>query len=181
MTKIVGLINVFALLSLLAVGGGTAVLPQMKHDTADLHHWVTDTQFAEIYSLGQLAPGPNMTCVILIGYEVSGWVGAVAVLFAFFFPSSLLCYVASSAWDSARGSPWRDAIQRGMAPVVIGLMLAGVYAVGKTASFNLARGWEFNAITLAIGGAVIAVLTLTKLNPALAILAGGAAGFFLLR
>jgi chromate transporter len=180
MTKIVGLINVFALLSLLAVGGGTAVLPQMKHDTADIHHWVTDTQFAEIYSLGQLAPGPNMTCVILIGYEVSGWAGAVAVLFAFFFPSSLLCYVVSSAWDSARGSPWRDAIQRGMAPIVIGLMLAGVYAVGKTASFSLERGWEFNAITLAIGAAVVAVLTLTKLNPALAILGGGAAGFFLL-
>jgi chromate transporter len=67
-----------------------------------------------------------------------------------------------------------------MAPIVIGLMLAGVYAVGKTASFNLGRGWEFNAITLAIGGAVVAILTLTKLNPALAILAGGAAGFFLL-
>jgi chromate transporter len=181
MTKIVGLVNVFALLSLLAVGGGTAVLPQMKHDTTDIHHWVNDTQFAEIYSLGQLAPGPNMTCVILIGYEVSGWVGAVAVLCAFFFPSSLLCYVASSAWDSARGSPWRDAIQRGMAPIVIGLMLAGVYAVGKTASFDPARGWEVNAITLGIGAAVAGALTFTRINPALAILAGGVLGFFLLR
>ncbi len=181
MTKIVGLINVFALMSLLAVGGGTAVLPQMKHETVDLHHWVTDNQFAQIYSLGQLAPGPNMTSVILIGYEVSGWVGAVVVLFAFFFPACLLCYVASSIWESAGGSPWRDSVQRGMAPIVIGLMLSGVYAVGKTASFNLARGWEFNGITLAIGAAVVAVLTLTRINPALTILAGGVAGFLLLR
>ena len=63
MNKIVELINTFALLSLLAVGGGTAVLPEMKHDAVQVHHWVTDTQFAQIYSLGQLAPGPNMTCV----------------------------------------------------------------------------------------------------------------------
>ncbi len=180
MTKIVGLVNVFALLSLLAVGGGTAVLPQMKHDTADLHHWVTDDQFAQIYSLGQLAPGPNMTCVILVGYEVSGWAGAVAVLFAFFFPSSFLCYIVSGVWDSARGSPWRDAVQKGMAPIVIGLMLAGVYAVGKTAGFNMAKGWEFNSVTLAIGAATVAVLTFTRINPALTILAGGVAGYFLL-
>lgn len=181
MTKIVGLINVFALLSLLAVGGGTAVLPQMKHDTTEIHHWVTDTQFAEIYSLGQLAPGPNMTCVILIGYMVSGWAGAVAVLFAFFFPSSLLCYWVGSAWESARGSPWRDAIQRGMAPVVIGLMLAGTYAVGKIASFNPALGWKFNGTTLSITAAVVALLVLTRINPAIAILAGGVAGYVLLR
>ena len=86
MSKIVELINNFALMSLLAVGGGTAVLPEMKHDTVQTHHWVTDTQFAEIYSLGQLAPGPNMTCVGLIGYEVAGVAGMIAVLVAFFFP-----------------------------------------------------------------------------------------------
>ena len=180
MTKIVSLINVFSLLSLLAVGGGTAVLPEMKHDTVVAHHWVTAEQFAEIYSLGQLAPGPNMTCVILIGYEVAGVAGLIAVLFAFFFPACLLCYFVSQVWDAAAGSPWRDAVQRGMAPIVIGLMLAGCYALGKTASFNPARGWEFNLITLGIGAAVAVILSVTRINPALTILGGGVAGYFLL-
>jgi len=180
MTKVVSLINVFALLSLLAVGGGTAVLPEMKHDTVVSHHWVTAQQFAEIYSLGQLAPGPNMTCVILIGYEVAGFAGLLAVLFAFFFPACLLCYFVSQMWDAAAGSPWRDAVQRGMAPIVIGLMLAGCYALGKTASFNPARGWEFNLITLGIGTAVAVILSVTRINPALTILGGGLAGYLLL-
>jgi chromate transporter len=180
MNKIIELINNFALMSLLAVGGGTAVLPEMKHDTVDRHHWVSDTQFAEIYSLGQLAPGPNMTCVSLIGYEVSGLAGLIAVLFAFFFPASLLCYFVSQVWDAAEGSPWRDAVQRGMAPIVIGLMLAGCYALGKTASFNPAKGWDYNLLTLAIGTAVAIVLSLTRINPALTILAGGVAGYILL-
>jgi chromate transporter len=180
MSKIVELVNNFALMSLLAVGGGTAVLPEMKHDTVDRHHWVSDTQFAEIYSLGQLAPGPNMTCVSLIGYEVSGVAGLIAVLFAFFFPACLLCYFVSQVWDAAEGSPWRDAVQRGMAPIVIGLMLAGCYALGKTASFNPAKGWDYNLLTLAIGAAVAIVLSLTRINPALTILAGGVAGYILL-
>lgn len=180
MSKIVELVNNFALMSLLAVGGGTAVLPEMKHDTVDRHHWVSDTQFAEIYSLGQLAPGPNMTCVSLIGYEVSGLAGLIAVLFAFFFPACLLCYFVSQVWDAAEGSPWRDAVQRGMAPIVIGLMLAGCYALGKTASFNPAKGWDYNLLTLAIGAAVAIVLSLTRINPALTILAGGVAGYILL-
>ena len=180
MNKIIELINNFALMSLLAVGGGTAVLPEMKHDTVERHHWVSDTQFAEIYSLGQLAPGPNMTCVSLIGYEVSGLAGLIAVLFAFFFPASLLCYFVSQVWDKAEGSPWRDAVQRGMAPIVIGLMLAGCYALGKTASFNPAKGWDYNLLTLAIGAAVAIVLSLTRINPALTILAGGVAGYILL-
>ena len=180
MNKIVELVNNFALMSLLAVGGGTAVLPEMKHDTVDRHHWLSDTQFAEIYSLGQLAPGPNMTCVSLIGYEVSGVAGLIAVLFAFFFPACLLCYFFSQVWDAAEGSPWRDAVQRGMAPIVIGLMLAGCYALGKTASFNPAKGWDYNLLTLAIGAAVAIVLSLTRINPALTILAGGVAGYILL-
>jgi len=180
MNKIIELVNNFALMSLLAVGGGTAVLPEMKHDTVDLHHWVSETQFADIYSLGQLAPGPNMTCVSLIGYEVSGVAGLLAVLLAFFFPACLLCYFVSKIWDAAEGSPWRGAVQRGMAPIVIGLMLAGCYALGKTASYNPSRDWEFNLLTLAIGAAVAVVLSVTRINPALTILAGGAAGYLLL-
>lgn len=180
MNKLVELINTFALLSLLAVGGGTAVLPEMKHDTVQVHHWVTDTQFTDIYSLGQLAPGPNMTCVILVGYEVAGVLGLITVLVAFFFPACLLCYFVSQIWDAAAGSPWRDAVQRGMAPIVIGLMLAGCYALGKTAIFNAAKGCDFNLVTIGIGAAVAAILSLTRINPALTILAGGIAGFYLL-
>jgi chromate transporter len=79
------------------------------------------------------------------------------------------------------GSPWRDAVQRGMAPIVIGLMLAGCYALSKTASYNPSRDWEFNALTLAVCAVVVAVLSLTRINPAVTILGGGVAGYFLLR
>jgi chromate transporter len=181
MRELIQLLNVFCLMSVLAVGGGSAVLPQMEHETVTVYKWVSADSFAAIYSLGQMAPGPNMTMVGLIGFKAAGFAGMLVVLLAFYLPSSLLTYGASHIWDSFKENPWRDAVQRGMAPVTIGLMLAGVYAVGKTASINLERPLTFNLITVGIGLAVVVVLSLKRINPALLILLGGVAGWFLLR
>lgn len=190
MKELVQLLNVFCLLSLLAVGGGSAVLPQMEHETVTVHKWVTADDFATIYSLGQMAPGPNMTMVGLIGFKAANHAGMsdglafaamLVVLFAFYLPSSFLTYAASHIWDSFKENPWRDSIQKGMAPITIGLMLAGVYAVGKTASFNPAHSIHFNTLTILIGLAVTTWLFLSRTNPALLILLGGVVGWFFLR
>ncbi|WP_295406663.1 chromate transporter [uncultured Thiocystis sp.] len=181
MKDLVSLLNVFTLLSLMAVGGGTAVIPEMQHETVTVHHWVTDTQFAAIYSLGQLAPGPNMTMVGIIGDHAAGVAGFFLVLFAFYFPASLLTYGVSYIWDRYRENPWRAAIQRGLAPITIGLMLAGVYAVGKTASFNLDRPLWFNGVTLGFGLAIVLLLFWKRINPAVLILTCGVLGWFILR
>jgi len=56
MNKLFTLAWVFVLLSILAVGGGTAVLPEMQRMTVHDFHWITDKQFRAIYGLGQVAP-----------------------------------------------------------------------------------------------------------------------------
>ncbi len=181
MNKLVTLVNVFALLSLLAVGGGTAVLPQMKHETVAVHKWLSADQFIDIYSLGQLAPGPNMNMVTVIGYHVSGVAGAILVLLAFYLPSCTLVFAVGKVWDHFEGSPWRDAVQRGMAPITIGLMASGVYAIGRTATINLDHSMRHNLITISITAAVTGILLIRHVNMALLILAGGAVGWFALR
>ncbi|HTY55155.1 MAG TPA: chromate transporter [Candidatus Binataceae bacterium] len=181
MNKLITLVNVFALLSILAVGGGTAVLPQMKHDTVTTHHWLTAEQFTDIYSLGQLAPGPNMNMVNVIGYHVAGIPGAILVLLAFYVPSCTLVFAVGKFWDHFEGSPWRDAVQRGMAPITIGLMSSGVFAIGRTATIDIDRSMRFNLITAAITASVTLILLKRHINPALLILAGGAAGWLVLK
>lgn len=181
MSDLVRLLNVFCLLSLLAVGGGSAVLPEMQHETVAVHKWVTDEQFATIYSLGQMAPGPNMSMVALIGWQAAGVAGLLVALVAFYLPSSFLVYGCSYAWDLFKDNPWRDAVQRGMAPITIGLMLAGVHAVGKTACFNPAHALTFNFTSCAIALAVAVILFAKHINPALLMLVGGGVGWFFLR
>jgi chromate transporter len=82
--------------------------------------------FTDIYGLGQLAPGPNMNMVDVIGYHVAGIPGAILALLAFYLPSCTLVFAVGKIWDHFEGSPWRDAVKRGMAPIMIALMLSGV-------------------------------------------------------
>ena len=185
-SRLVTLINVCATLSILAVGGGTAVLPQMKHEVVAVHQWVTSDQFNNIYSLGQLAPGPNMSMVSVIGYRAAGVPGAILTLIAFFLPSCMLTYSVSHLWDHFAGSPWRAAVQRGMAPITIGLMMSGVYAL-RSAVFNPVDEVSHNAITIGIAVGVTAVLMVRDQvpqllrNPAVLILISGVIGYFALR
>jgi len=77
MTQLPALISVFAYLSLLTVGGGLAAFPELKYLTVDRYHWLDATALIHLYSLGQVAPGPNMMMVAAIGERVAGEMPAV--------------------------------------------------------------------------------------------------------
>jgi chromate transporter len=166
-------LGVFSLLSVLAVGGGTAVLPEMKALTVTSYQWLTDDQFRNIYGLGQIAPGPNMLMVIVIGYHVAGLPGALLAFAGFFGPASVIAFSTSRVWNRFEGSPWRLSVQCGLAPLAIGLMASGTIAIARTAITG--------PTTIALAAAVFGILYFTKTNPALLIFAGGAAGFFFLQ
>jgi chromate transporter len=167
MAKLLNLTWVFALLSILAVGGGTAVLPEMQHMTVHHFHWISDRQFRDIYSLGQVAPGPNMLMVMIIGYRLAGAAGALVVGLAFFVPDCFLTFFANRLWERFSDSPWRAAVQRGLAPVAIGLMLSGTYAIAKLSIFNTAG--------FAIAASTLAILLWRRVNPVLLISVAGLA------
>jgi chromate transporter len=172
-TTLLRLLGVFGMLSVLAVGGGLAVLPEMKKLTVEQYHWVTADQFVDFYSLGQMAPGPNMVMVTLIGYKVAGLVGAISVLVAFFLPASVLTFGANRLWHRLSAWPWRESIRRGLGPVTVGLMIAGVISIGKVA---------IDMVGAAVLAVVVAALVLTtRINPALLILASAMVGWALLR
>lgn len=173
--SIFSILGVFSLLSILAVGGGTAVLPEMKKEAVVDHKWMTQDEFRDAYSIGQIAPGPNMLMVILIGYKVAGIPGGLVAFGAFFLPCGLIAWGTSRVWDHFEANPWRLSVQRGMAPMVVGLMIAGIIAIGRTAIL----GFE----TIALAVVVFAALYFggKRANPALLILGGALAGWAFLR
>jgi chromate transporter len=173
MSQIPALVRVFAYLSLLTVGGGMAAFPALKNLTVNVHHWLTFPQLVHLYSVGQMAPGPNMMMIVAIGEWVAGLPGAIAVLIAFFLPTALLALVIGRLWMRLGRWPWRTSIQRGVAPVAIGLLLAGTLTMAKGAL----TGW----ITTAVALGVFAALLRTRINPALLVLAGGGVGLLALR
>ena len=168
MKEIPALVRVFAYLSLLTVGGGMAAFPELKILAVQVHHWLTFPQLVHLYSVGQLAPGPNMMMIVAIGEWAAGILGAIVVVIAFFGPTSLMTLVVGRLWNRLEKWPWRRSIQQGLAPVSIGLLLAGCFTFAKGAIV------EFD--TAAIGVATLLVLLKYKINPALLVLAAAAIG-----
>jgi len=170
MNQIPALIRVFAYLSLLTVGGGMAAFPELKILTVEVHHWLTFPQLVHFYSVGQMAPGPNMMMIVCIGAWAAGIPGALVVLIAFFGPTALLAFIIGRLWTRLEKWPWRASIERGLAPVSIGLLLAGCLTMAKVAVTGV--------VTVIIAGAVFAILLRSRINPALLILGGAAIGLF---
>ena len=167
MSVLIQLLLTFGMLSLLAVGGGTAVLPEMQ-SVLDSRFHIDHLTFLHIYSIGQLAPGPNMLMVLVFGVQIAGALGAGVVLGAFFLPSSFLCLLIGRLWDRIGETPWRRAVQNALEPISIGLMASGVYAVAKSAVAG--------PVTGVLAALTLGVILATKINPVFVILGGGVAG-----
>ena len=170
MNQIPALVRVFAYLSILTVGGGMAAFPEMKILTVEVHKWLTFPQLIHLYSVGQMAPGPNMMMIVVIGQWAGGILGAVVALIAFFGPTALLAFVVARLWKKIEKWPWRTSIQQGLAPVSIGLLLAGC--------FTMARGAISGVETAAIAVGVLLILQRYKVNPALLVVGSAVLGVF---
>jgi chromate transporter len=156
----------FAALSLVAIGGINAILPEIHRAVVEVEHWMTSAEFAELFALAQLAPGPNAMVVALIGWKVAGIAGAFVATVAICGPSSVLCFVVLHWWDRLRDSPRRAIVARALAPVAIGLMLASGY--------TLARGADHGIVTVALTLVAAFALAFSRVNPVW-VLAGAAA------
>ncbi len=116
------LVTTFLGLSLISVGGGIAVLPEMSRLVVQEHGWMSHLQFAKLFALAQAAPGPNIMVVGLIGWQVAGAAGMFAAMLAMCGPTSLLAFAFSRL--QRREFPWLKRIERGLVPIAIGLIAA---------------------------------------------------------
>ncbi len=169
MNQLADLAATFAYLSLLTVGGGLAAFPALKVLAVDTHHWLTFPELLHFYSLGQLAPGPNMMMVTAVGMSVAGAPGAVVALVCFIGPTALLTFSVGRLWTRIATWRWRPAIQHGLGSVSVGLVLAGGITMG--------RGAITDPLMAMIAVAVFLALFLTRVNPAVPILGSGALAY----
>lgn len=163
------LIWTFGLMSLFAVGGAAAAVPEMHRIAVEVHHWMTEKQFADAYAISQLSPGPNVLIVTLIGYAVAGIPGALAATLAMCLPTALLAYSVSRLLTRSTGSRWPAIIQAALVPLSIGLMAAS--------ALILAQATDKNLVALLLTGVVAVIAFATRMNPLWLLLAGGILGF----
>ena len=159
----------FALMSLFAVGGASSAIPEMHRVAVEVRHWLTDRQFADVYAISQLSPGPNVLIVTLIGYSVAGIAGALIATLSMCVPTAVLALYVSRFLARSSHARWPAIVQAALVPLSIGLMGASAFVLVRTSDRTLA------AALVTAGAAVLA--SVTRLNPLWMLLAGGCLGF----
>ena len=159
----------FALMSLFAVGGASAAIPEMHRIAVEVRHWLTDTQFADVYAISQLSPGPNVLIVTLIGYSVAGIAGALVATLSMCVPTAVLALCVSRLLARSGHARWPALIQAALVPLSIGLMGASGFVLARTSDRTVAAALVTVSATLAA--------SMTRLNPLWMLLAGGCLGF----
>lgn len=170
--------------SLLAVGGAVTLAPDLHRFIVQGQGWLTEAQFSTSITLAQVAPGPNVLFVALVGWNVGlnaagssasfgegvamGTLGLAACLVGVLLPSSLLALLATR-WgrrNSERLSV--RAFRQGMAPLVVGVLLSTAWLLART-SGEAGQAWPLWGVT-----ALVALLVWRTRIHLLWLLAAGA-------
>lgn len=122
-----------AALSVVAVGGGSAVIADMHRLVVDEHGWMDDAAFARAYALAQAAPGPNVLVVGVFGWHVAGPLGLLGATLAMCGPAALLALGFAAFRARVAGAAWLRLAERGLVPVALGLVMASALLLGQAA------------------------------------------------
>jgi chromate transporter len=160
------LVLVFTPLSLLSLGGGQSVIADIGKQVVDIHGWITEADFVDLFAISRAAPGPGSLLSTLVGWRVDGVTGAIVASLAYFVPSSLIAFAVARVWNRYRGQAWQGVLERGLAPLATGLILSGAFAVLLSSSGS-ASTWLIVAVSAAI------FILRPKLGPLPVLLAAG--------
>ena len=162
----------FGAISLVSVGGGIAVLPEMHRLVVEVHGWMDSADFARRFALAQAAPGPNVLVVGLFGWHVAGVLGMLTAVLAMTLPTSFMAFGFSRLRARLQGRAWLRVVERGLVPIAVGL----IGASGLILAQGTATGWV--PVLLTVASAIF--VWRTDFSPLWVLGAGAVVGFFVL-
>ena len=184
----------FTRVAMFSWGGGAASLALMQRETTtaswtppgqtDPVPWITPDEFADAVAIGNAIPGPIAPQVsAYVGYKLAGVPGAISAAVGTVIPTTVLMLILIAFFFGIKDSASVKAMLQAVRPVVVGLLLWTAYDMANTVfsakklgwGQALAQGWD----KLLFAGGAFVLLTFTKINPALIILATAILGFLL--
>ncbi len=158
----------FAIISMLAFGGGNAVISLLERISVDQMHWVTPQDFAAAIGFAYITPGPVLITSTFIGYRAAGFLGAIVATVGVFLIPWLLSVLAAYQVRRYIQHRWLQGFGLGAAPAVIGLLGITVFTLGRFALL----GWFY----WVIAGVALVLALFAKVSPILILIGGTVLG-----
>jgi chromate transporter len=140
----------FSRMALMGFGG---VLPIAQRELVERQRWLTAAEFAELLSVGQVLPGPNVVnLALMVGDRAFGLRGAIAAVAGMLAGPLVLVLLLAGLYRGFADVPAVAGAVKGMGLVSAGLVLA----MGLKLLPTLARNPLGRALCAAICAVVVA-------------------------
>lgn len=162
------LAEVFLKLGFLGFGGPAVHIAMMEEEVVRKRAWMTREHFLDLIGATNLIPGPNSTEMALhCGQERAGFKGLLVAGACFILPAVFITAIIAWAYQQYGALPQVKPFTYGIAPAIIGVIVALMIRLGRTALKTVAL-WIVGLITL--------TLTLLGVNEIIVLFGGGLLG-----
>ena len=139
----------FSQITLSAFGGA---IYWTRRALVERRRWLTEREFVELLTVGQLLPGPNMVNVtVMVGYRFAGWSGALVSIAGYLGWPCLVVIGMGHLYHQYGALPQVQHALAGMSTVAAGLLLATVIKLAKVLPRHW-RPWLFGALAFVAVG-----------------------------
>lgn len=157
---------IFLKISVVAFGGGYAMIPILQWDMVDHLGWLTLRQFLDGILLGFVTPGPIIITATFVGYWLQGLVGAAVATVSIFLPPILMIIFLTPFYQRVKEARWMRAIIQGILAALVG-MLAMV-----TIQMGLAALTDLKSLALTVAASIALIVFRLNLLWIVAVTAG---------
>ena len=128
----------FAKISLVCVGGGYASMPLIQAVVVDSYHWLTLSEFIDVFTISQMTPGPiGINAATFCGMKTAGILGAICATMGFVTPSIFLCIALAKIIFKYGELGAIHGILNGLRPAVMALIAAACISFVLMAVWNV--------------------------------------------
>ncbi|MCQ2361050.1 MAG: chromate transporter [Paludibacteraceae bacterium] len=160
----------FFKIGLFGFGGGYSIAALIQDEVVNVNHWLSVAQFTDIMAISQATPGPiAINCATYVGFSATSSVlGAILATFAVTLPSIIIVGLISVFYVKFKQNKYVESAMTGLKPLVVGLL--------ASAAVLLCTKENFIDIYSYIIFAVVATLSIMKVNPIALLCAAGLVG-----
>lgn len=134
--------------------------------------WLTRAELIDAIAVGQFTPGPILSTSTFIGYQLSGFTGAIAATAGIFLPSFLFVLILNPLIPKMRQSKLFGYFLDAVNVAAVAVMLAVLFEMSRETLIN----WKAIAITIVS----IFIVFGTKLSTMWTITVGAVLGYLLM-
>ncbi len=122
-------------------GTGLAILPLLHADLVTSHGWISNQQFIDGLTVGQITPGPTTISIVFYGFIIAGLPGLMVALLGFYIPPMVnALFIIPLFWKKLTGSPYLRIFTMWAFPAVIGGIASATLKLGISSITSLLDG-----------------------------------------